>query len=504
MGIIVNQTQGASSSNSSAVSNVDWILPTSIDLQFSKGFGTSLSKSFSMVFKDYIATDPVDTLTAEFSFTGLNPFVLSFQNTFQFDTQFLMTDAIYGDNYNLILNFANANLALPGTYTGEIFITITKGGGTLFYDDKTIPVNITVIDAGELDTNLSPELNFCLDPDLFLNVTSNLAKYVSVLYSIYYKGKTKDFKYQYAVIDDNLSVKIGEAVQPYIYLDETEINNYFSNLMLDMAPAIVELKVKFLDINFVELNEYNLGNFNFHAGKFSNLPKYGEIIERSLNYNSYLPMAFQYQNQNVDFNFRGNTRTFNKQQFSQPLNIFQMFFIQKSHFADPILLGGFGPGFGNGFGTSAALNAAQPFHLYDEAYTNEIESYYTIKGYNFPIETNALNVIWLDENNNFNGMTFTGAQTQNSAFIHLINSKSLGIANAKAGADRTKTITINTGWKLFKEIPLLASLLESKRCWVFGDTPESRIEVICTQKKLQEADTFLQLYDHTIEFEIYE
>ena len=362
-----------------------------------------------------------------------------------------------------------------------------------------MPVSITPTTT-EITNNLSDVINYCLDP-LILEITSTTAKFLRVKYAIDYKGLVAEAEILNGIFNNNLKVDIGKPIQPYIYLSEVDINNYFTNYKLDMAPANVVMTLETLDKKYEVLGTFTL-TAKFHAGKSSAVPADGSVINRRLNYNSVLPLVYRYPGENVEYKFQGKSKLFNKQAESSALNIFQMMFFQQYHFADASKnKGGFSAGFGPGFATDVALENANPLFRYEEGFFNEIISTYSVFGVNFPLELNSQNIIWLDENNIFQGMCLTGDEIGEPDYLHFMNPYSVDFRQRKAGTVMTSNLKINTGFILKSEVPLVDSLIRAQRAWLFKDKISERLEVICTSKKIKTKDSSRQLIDFQLEFE---
>lgn len=352
----------------------------------------------------------------------------------------------------------------------------------------------------DITTNLSDLVNYCLD-DLKLEFTSAAAKFLRVKYAVDYNGQIDEFEMLHGVFNNFLKIDIAKPIQPYIYLSETDISNFFGNHHLDVAPATVAITLETLDGNYTMLQSYAL-SAKFHAGRSNAIPVDGVTINRSLNYNSVLPLAYRYPTKNVEFTYQNKTQTFDKQALSSPLNIFQMMFFQKSHFANSSLMkGGFSPGFSAGFSTDLALANANPLYRYEVGYFNQIISAHTVFGINFPLELQSQNIIWLDENNIFRGLTVTGDEIGEPDYIHFLNPFSVDFRQRKAGTIVTSNRKINTGFILKSEIDLVDSLIRATRAWLFKDNINDRLEIVCTSKKMVKYDSKRQLVDFQLEFE---
>ena len=511
MGITINSLGGSSYSASTPSTptgyHVDWSLPSALNISFVKGTGLSLDRIINVVVKDFTLTHPPGTLNMEWTYDHddiNNPMIMTLNGDINFNTIYNLDSLMYGKYCILTLNLTNLHLLLPGIHTSNIRIKVRDAGNTIV-DDITIVLTLTVYDAGTITFNVNPLTNnFCLD-DLFFEVNSNVAKFAKIRYTIKYKGVTNVVESEFIVFENYCKAPIGREVQPYIYLSESEIAQFFQIYKLDMKPALVDIKITLLDGDFQELVHNEYLEVKFHAGKRRNMPVARSTIERSGSWNTFLPLVYEWQNSHVLFRFKNQIKSFYKQQFSAPENIFQMMFIQKSHFADySQLVGSFSGGFSGGFSTTQALLNADPLYLYEEAFINYIQCYYRVKVINFPWQVNSVNVFWLDENNNFHGLTFTGKNNKNSEFSHFINNLPSDFSQTKAGSIKRTKIKLNTGWILASEINEVVSLVQANRVWIFGNDPLKRIEAVCISEKLEEDGDDRELYDYTLDFEINE
>lgn len=511
MGITINSLGGSSYSASVPSTptgyHVDWSLPPAINVAYVKGTGLTLDRIVNVVIKDFALTHLPGTINMEWSYQHddvNNPLVLGLSGDINFDTVYPLDLTMYGKYCILTLNMSNLHLMLPGVHTSEIKIVVKNASNTIV-EEKVIPFTLTVYDAGTITLNVNPlSTNFCLD-DLFCEVNSDIAKFVNVRYTILYKGETRVIESQFIIFHNYCKAPIGREIQPYIYLSEAEIDQFFELYKLDMKPALVDIRIALLDIDFQEIVYNEFLGVKFHAGRRKNIPSENSIIERSGSWNTFLPLVYEWPMANVLFKYRDQIKSFNKQQFSEPENIFQMMFIQKSHYADYSQMGGvFSGGFSGGFSTTQALLAANPLYLYEEAFVNSIHCYYDMNIVNFPWQVNSLNVFWMDENNNFHGLTFTGKKSKNSEFTHFVNNLPSDFSQTKAGSIKKAKIKLNTGWILASEINEVESLIRSNRVWIFGNDPQTRIEAVCITEKLEADDDDRELYDYTLDFEINE
>ena len=140
-----------------------------------------------------------------------------------------------------------------------------------------------------------------------------------------------------------------------------------------------------------------------------------------MNYNTFLPLPYEYPTQNIKITYNELEKTIDKQALSSNGKILQLLFSQRSNGFVKNKLGVFSSGFSSGFATDEALAAAKSIYLYKPGYTNKIESYYKVIGYNFPWQKQAFNIIWLDENNIFRSLPITGILTGEKQIKNYLN-----------------------------------------------------------------------------------
>lgn len=487
---------------------VDWSLPSEINFQLLEGSITTKKQDFTVTIKNFIEDHAVDTLDISWSFTNTDSANLSeliLSGEFDFGSAKVLNAARYGGIYILSLKIENTQDLIEDIYESEIEILVKEISTGNVIETKTIAVNLEIKNPGTITTSIDqPQYLFCLDENK-IDVESKLGRFVDLLFTIVFKEVTYKLKSRHVIYRDLCTVDIGKEIQPYVFLDESEIQSFFTQKKLDMKPAVVDVKVSIYDNDFNEILTEEFAGLKFHAGKSKNIPTDGSTVDRSLSWNSWLPLVYKYPGETVTFKFKDLEKIYNKQTDSSADHIFQMMFIQKYHFANESgINASFSNGFSSGFATVQSLLNANPLYKYDPNYVNLIESAYNIRGINFPWQTNSINVFWLDENNNFNGMTFTGHNEKNVAFSHFINELPVYFQSKKAGYTKTKKMSLNTGWKLISETGKVLELMSANRCWIFGNTPDEKIEAVCITDKLQEASTMRELNEFTLEFIINE
>lgn len=147
------------------------------------------------------------------------------------------------------------------------------------------------------------------------------------------------------------------------------------------------------------------------------------------------------------------------------------------------------------------MQNANPLFRYDDGFFNKIISTYSIFGVNYPLELNSQNIIWLDENNIFQGMCLTGEEIGEPDYTHFTNPYSVDFRQRKAGTIITSNLKINTGFILKSEIHLVDSLNRAQRAWLFKDDISQRLEVVCLSKKIRKTDSSRQLIEYQLDLE---
>lgn len=363
---------------------------------------------------------------------------------------------------------------------------------------------INTIPVTDKQTNNLELLNYCLDEN-WIEVNYTDAKFCRFKFTVINSGLEIQDENLFALNKGKYKFNPGKLFQSYTGLSEDQIDTFFTDYHIDVAPSIVRMKIEFLNGSYDFMNSYDFPDLKFHNGRFSAIPADGSEMIRSLSYNTVLPLAYRYSNNPVIFKYRDREISYDKTVVSSENNIFQMLFFQKYHYADASKLPiGFSSGFSSGFATAEAILNANPLYRYKEGFTNLITSDYILRGINFPLQRNSLNIIWLDDNNIFRGTTFCGNEITNREVVNMINEYSVDFTQRKAGSLKTKKIKVNTGWKLKSEIPVIDEILVAKRIWIFTDDISAKRESYCITDKLELQNETKELIEFTLEFVINE
>lgn len=489
-----------------SVINEDWVFPNS-NFNYVKSSGiVDLLVDFPIECKNYKKTNPNDELYVSFRYSSWDFSIISFQDIFNFGDKFSI-DKLYAFGSLLKLKFKNINTSntYPGGNEFIIYIDIFKKTNNTYQTLETKYIEGKVIisnQAGSVSHNLQT-VNFAND-QLEITGTSSVSYLMQLSAEIVYQGVTKEVQLEDVFIKNTAKSDLKGVFQPYIYLSDAQISEFFENYKLNIEPASVTISGKFLNEKFEVLQEFSVGTFSFYAGKKANLFNNGDVINRSLNYNTFLTLPYEYQTQDITLEFQGSTKTINKQSLSAPGKILQLLFSQRSHDFKKDKSPSFSLGFNNGFATENALENALSFHLYKEGYVNEISSYYTVKGYNFPWQKHGFNIVWLDENNIFRSLPLTGEMSGEKQFKNFLNENAVNPKNYKAGNTIKDVRKVNTGFILDSETELVINLQKSKHAWFFGDDPSQRIFCVAVNAKVSDVDTNRELIQYDLDLEFYE
>lgn len=488
-----------------SVINEDWVFPNS-NFNYAKSSAfVDITEDFPIESKNYKKSNPTANVYVQFSYTSDQSQVIEFIDTFNFTDNFSI-EKLYAFGSLLKLKFKNINAKSVGNLNFTLTITVkNKIDASTYETIETINIPGKVVisnNAGSVSHNLQT-VNFAND-QLQITGTSSVSYLMQLSAEIVYQGVTKEVQLEDVFIKNTAKSDLKGVFQPYIYLSDAQISEFFENYKLNIEPAQITISGKFLNEKFEVLQEFSVGTFSFYAGKKANLFNNGDVINRSLNYNTFLTLPYEYQTQDITLEFQGSTKTINKQSLSAPGKILQLLFSQRSHDFKKDKSPSFSLGFNNGFATENALENVKSFHLYKEGYVNEISSYYTVKGYNFPWQKHGFNIVWLDENNIFRSLPLTGEMSGEKQIKNYLNENAVNPKNYKAGNTIKDVRKVNTGFILDSETELVINLQKSKHAWFFADDPSQRIFCVAVNAKVSDVDTNRELIQYDLDLEFYE
>ena len=286
------------------VINEDWVLPNA-NFKYVKSSGiVNLIEDFPLESKNYKKSNPTADVYVQFYYTAGKGQLIEFTDTFNFSDNFSI-DKLYAYGNVLKLKFKNINTKTTGNLDFVVTITVkNRTGAETFETIETIYINgnVDITDnAGTITHNLE-SVNFAND-DLFINALSDSAYLLEITSEITYQGKTKEVVLEELFLDGKSSTNLKGVFQPFIYLTDNQINEFFEEFKLNIEPATAVITAKFLNEKFETLQTTSVGTFSFFAGKKDNLPKNNDEIVRSMNYNTFLPLPYEYPTQNIKITY---------------------------------------------------------------------------------------------------------------------------------------------------------------------------------------------------------
>lgn len=493
-------------SYSLTVINENWVFPNAIFKYVKSSFFTDIIEDFILEAKNYKKSNPNDEVYIQFSYTSDQSQVIEFVDVFNFTDNFSI-EKLYAYGNVLKLKFKNINTKSIGELNYNISIAVKAKTGTNTYtaiETVNIPGKVIISqDAGTITEELE-SVNFAND-DLLITAISDSAYLLQINLEVNYLGVINKISLEELFVNGTLTCNLKGILQPYIYITDEQIEDFFTNFKTNLEPAIVKINYRFLNERFEEIgNLYHVDPFKFFAGKKENLPKEDEEILRSMNYNTFLPLAYEFKNQNIDITFNEIKKTIDKQALSSNGKILQLLFSQRSNSFNKNKAASFSSGFSSGFATEEAYTNAKSIYQYKPGFTNEIESYYKVTGYNFPWQKQAFNLIWLDENNFFRSLPLTGVKTGEKQIKNYLNENAENPKFYKAGVTVKDVKKVNTGFILNSETDLVINLQKAKKAWFFEDDPSKRIFCVAVNSKIADEDTDREMIQYDLDLEFYE
>lgn len=363
----------------------------------------------------------------------------------------LTVEAIGGNQIEVIT--ANSATLLPGIYTGEVIISDSV-------NQVIVNVIINVIDA-EIVNELE-EYNFCLDAKkiYFKQYHPNLKyKRVKINGTQYISNEEHHIQQIYDLIYFNgeTNIDIGEKVQQFI--------EPFKEILLDMAlkkhimkPISIQINIADLNDKFEELHQKSLGTFYFYPGK---KPKAYPLLT----------------------NHRIRKR----------VNLSKMLISYIEGVAVP-----------NTWGIFKSINNGAAYDISCLILTEynlnfpKVFNFGTMKVISFPAPQNAFHIQWLNQNLVPEWATFTGEFKIKTAYHHTISKSVFTNKKKKYDSEKEKSLSINTGFILKAEIPMIEEMMSSSIVYIEMDN--RLLKCIPNGEKLDSEDSTNQLVTFELEF----
>ncbi|MFD2824819.1 hypothetical protein ACFS5M_14140 [Lacinutrix iliipiscaria] len=174
------------------------------------------------------------------------------------------------------------------------------------------------------------------------------------------------------------------------------------------------------------------------------------------------------------------------------------------------------PGYNRLFGYRHKFNTYSPGDVVEIRLYKDYEGFATTSWFDdsanylsqiyrvFPESNQSFHVAWENEHRVLEIMEFTGEfklpleydNTTVKSYQDFLEKLK------KVDVKRTQNMFINTGFILKENVKRIDGLLSAKRAWILSDSSDSVVELIPVNKKFENVDSTLEIYELTVEFNI--
>ena len=371
----------------------------------------------------------------------------------------------------ITISTVNSSTLNIGDYAGNIVIT--------FDSTKTIVIPITLSVINFFSSQLSSDFNFCLDKKLmkFYKI-DEAGVFVRALLTITFRTptetKTVERSYVLPYFEGKAEMDIGAKIQTYFLkyikniLAEANVSQYF-NQKVWYYPVSVTGTVEELDADYNVKNSETLTEIKFFAGK---KPLGYPVLTNNL-------VRRRSADSKVIFSFISGVTNIND--------------------------------FGANFTSYAVVPDKVAVALKTET-ADQLFTWPSVKQFN--IGVNPIKIITLPNNNQtvnvafYNSnlvpdwLTITGDFKISNDFTYTISRNVISGNEEKFDTEKTKNLTINSGFILRTELPVLEELAESKL--IFLEIAGKYYKGILTTNKIGKEDSTEELISRDLEFLITE
>ena len=371
----------------------------------------------------------------------------------------------------ITISTVNSSTLNIGDYAGDIVIT--------FDSTKTIVIPITLSVINFFSSQLSSDFNFCLDKKLmkFYKI-DEAGVFVRALLSITFRTptetKTVERSYVLPYFEGKAEMDIGAKIQTYFLkyikniLAEANVSQYF-NQKVWYYPVSVTGTVEELDADYNVKNSETLTEIKFFAGK---KPLGYPVLTNNL-------IRRRSADSKVIFSFISGVTNIND--------------------------------FGANFTSYAVVPDKVAVALKTEI-ADQLFTWPSVKQFN--IGVNPIKIITLPNNNQtvnvafYNSnlvpdwLTITGDFKISNDFTYTISRNVISGNEEKFDTEKTKNLTINSGFILRTELQVLEELAESKL--IFLEIAGKYYKGILTTNKIGKEDSTEELISRDLEFLITE
>ena len=371
----------------------------------------------------------------------------------------------------ITISTVNSSTLNIGDYSGDIVIT--------FDTTKTIVIPITLSVINFFSSQLSSDFNFCLEKKLlkFYKIDSTgifVRANLSITFKTPTETKTVERTYVIPYFEGKAEMDLGALLQTYFLkyikniLTESSPVHYF-NQKVWYFPAVISGTVEELDADYNVKNSETLTDIKFFAGK---KPLGYPVLTNNL-------VRRRSADSKVIFSFISGVTNIND----------------------------FGANFTNYAVVPDKVAVALKTETADQLFT-----WPSVKQFN--IGVNPIKIITLPNNNKtinlafYNSnlvpdwLTITGDFKISDDYTHTISRNVISGNEEKFDSEKTKTLTINSGFILKSELEILDEIAESKL--IFIEINGKYYKGILTTNKISKEDSTEELIARDLEFLITE
>ena len=371
----------------------------------------------------------------------------------------------------ITINTVNSSTLNLGSYTGNIVIT--------FDSTKTVVIPITLSVINFFSSQLSSVFNFCLDKKLlkFYKIDSTgifVRANLSITFKTPTETKTVERTYVIPYFEGKAEMDLGALLQTYFLkyikniLTESSPVHYF-NQKVWYFPAVISGTVEELDADYNVKNSETLTDIKFFAGK---KPLGYPILTNNL-------IRRRSADSKVIFSFISGVTNIND----------------------------FGANFTNYAVVPDRVAVALKTETEDQLFTwPSIKEFNLgdkpIKIYTLPNNNKTINLAFYNSNLVPDWLTITGDFKISDDYTHTISRNVISGNEEKFDSEKTKSLTINTGFILKSELEILDEIAESKL--IFIEINGKYYKGILTTNKINKEDSTEELIARDLEFLITE
>ena len=371
----------------------------------------------------------------------------------------------------ITISTVNSSTLNIGDYSGNIVIT--------FDSTKTIVIPITLSVINFFSSQLSSDFNFCLEKKLmkFYKI-DEAGVFVRALLSITFRTptetKTVERSYVLPYFEGKAELDIGAKIQTYFLkyikniLAEANVSQYF-NQKVWYYPVSVTGTVEELDADYNVKNSETLTEIKFFAGK---KPLGYPVLTNNL-------IRRRSADSKVIFSFISGVTN---------INDFGANFTSYEVVPDKV---------------AVALKTATADQLFTWPSIKQLNiGVNPIKIITLPNNNQTVNVAFYNSNLVPDWLTITGDFKISNDFTYTISRNVISGNEEKFDTEKTKNLTINSGFILRTELPVLEELAESKL--IFLEIAGKYYKGILTTNKIGKEDSTEELISRDLEFLITE